>query len=50
MFCFLNARVRTVIARHINNCFKEGELDRNITCAKFAHIGKDGDQINETIS
>ena len=34
----LFGRDRTVIARHINNCFKEGELDRNITCAKFAHI------------
>ena len=41
-------RDRTVIARHINNCFKEGELDRNITCAKYAHMGKDGDQIYET--
>ena len=41
-------RDRTVIARHINNCFKEGELDRNITCAKFAHMGKDGDRIYET--
>ena len=41
-------RDRTVIARHINNCFKEGERDRNITCAKFAHMGKDGDQIYET--
>ena len=41
-------RDRTVIARHINNCFKEGELDRNITSAKFAHMGKDGDQIYET--
>ena len=37
----LFGRDRTVIARHINNCFKEGELDRNITCAKFAHMGKD---------
>ena len=41
-------RDRTVIARHINNCFKEGELDKNITCAKFAHMGIDGDQIYET--
>ena len=31
---------RTVIARHISNCFKEGELDKNITCAKFAHTKK----------
>jgi prophage maintenance system killer protein len=44
----LFGRDRTVIARHINNCFKEGELDRNITCAKFAHMGIDGDQVYET--
>nr|MBQ5604937.1 virulence protein RhuM/Fic/DOC family protein [Bacteroidales bacterium] len=44
----LFGRDRTVIARHINNCFKEGELDKNITCAKFAHMGVDGDQIYET--
>jgi len=44
----LFGRDRTVITKHINNCFKEGELDRNITCAKFAHMGKDGDQIYET--
>ena len=41
-------RDRTVIARHINNCYKEGELDKNITCAKFAHMGKDQDQMYET--
>ncbi len=39
---------RTVIGRHISNVFKEGELDENITCAKFAHMGIDGDQIYET--
>lgn len=44
----LFGRDRTVITKHINNCFKEGELDRNITCAKFAHMGMDGDQIYET--
>ena len=44
----LFGRDRTVIVRHINNCFKEGELDKNITCAKFAHMGVDGDQIYET--
>ncbi len=33
-------RDRTVIARHINNVFKEGELDRKTTCASFAHIGE----------
>lgn len=41
-------RDRTVIGRHINNCYKEGELDRNITCAKFAHVGIDQDQVYET--
>ncbi len=35
---------RTVIGRHINNIFKEGELERNTTCANFAHMGSDGDQ------
>lgn len=40
----LFGRDRTVITRHINNCYKEGELDKNITCAKFAHMGKDQDQ------
>lgn len=44
----LFGRDRTVITRHINNCFKEGELDRSITCAKFAHMGTDGDQSYET--
>ena len=44
----LFGRDRTVITRHINNCYKEGELDKNITCAKFAHMGKDQDQTYET--
>lgn len=44
----LFGRDRTVIARHINNCYKEGELDKNITCAKIAHMGKDQDQMYET--
>ncbi len=42
-------RDRTVITRHINNCFREGELDPNITCAKFAHMGSEGDQTYETV-
>ncbi len=33
-------RDRTVISRHINNVFKEGELDENTTRAFFAHIGE----------
>ena len=44
----LFGRDRTVIGRHINNCYKEGELDRSITCAKFAHVGADQDQVYET--
>ena len=44
----LFGRDRTVITKHINNCYKEGELDKNITCAKFAHVGQDGDQVYET--
>ena len=39
---------RTVIGRHIHNVYKEDELDSDTTCAKFAHMGKDGDQIYET--
>lgn len=35
---------RTVIGRHINNIFKEGELERETTCANFAHVGSEGDQ------
>lgn len=30
-------RDRTVITRHINNCYKEGELDKNITCANCTY-------------
>ncbi len=42
------------ITRHINNCFKDGELDRDITCAKFAHTKKYGrregfEQIKEAV-
>jgi len=35
---------RSVIGRHINNVYKEKELTRDITCAKFAHMGTDADQ------
>ncbi len=33
---------RTVCAKHINNVFKEGELDKNQVCAKFPHTATDG--------
>ncbi len=35
-------RDRTVIARHINNVFKDDELDKNEVCAKFAHTTRHG--------
>ena len=35
---------RTVIGRHIRNIYREEELEQDITCAKFAHMGSDGDQ------
>ena len=33
---------RTVITRHINNVFNEGELEREEVCAKFAHTTRHG--------
>ncbi|MBR4621891.1 MAG: virulence RhuM family protein [Salinivirgaceae bacterium] len=42
-------RDRTVISRHIRNIYNEKELEENITCAKFAHVGVDNDQIYETV-
>lgn len=33
---------RTVIGRHINNIFKEGELEQKEVCAKFAHTTQHG--------
>ena len=38
----LFGRDRTVISRHVNNCFKEGELDKSLVCAKFSHTNKYG--------
>lgn len=38
----LFGRERSVITKHINNAFKEGELDRNSVCANFAHTADDG--------
>jgi len=45
---------RTVITRHINNVFKEGELEKEEVCAKFAHTTRHGaiegkQQIQETV-
>lgn len=33
---------RTVISKHINNIFKENELDKEVVCAKFAHTTQHG--------
>ncbi len=38
----LFGRDRTVISRHINNIFKEKELDKSLACANFAHAEKHG--------
>ena len=38
----LFGRDQSVIARHISNIFKEGELERDSVCAKFAYTASDG--------
>ena len=35
---------RTGITRHINNIYKDEELEENSTCAKIAHMGNNGKQ------
>ena len=40
---------RTVIGRHIRNVYREGELEEEVTCAKFAHMGNDDQQRYETV-
>lgn len=35
---------RTVIGRHIQKIYRDKELEQGITCAKFAHMGSEGDQ------
>ena len=35
--CLLFGRTQPVIARHIANIFREGELTKEVVCAKFAH-------------
>ncbi len=41
-------RDRTVITRHINNVFKDNELEKNEVCAKFAHTTQHGALSNKT--
>ena len=38
----LFGRERSVITKHINNVFKDGELGRDSVCANFAHTADDG--------
>lgn len=33
---------RSVITKHLRNIFREGELDKEAVCAKFAHTAQDG--------
>ena len=40
--CRLFGRDQSVIARHVKNIFKEGELDRESVYAKFAYTASDG--------
>ena len=37
-------RDRTVIARHVSNIYREGEVDKDSTCAKFAQVQNEGDR------
>lgn len=39
---------RSGIVRHINNIYKDEELNENSTCAKNAHVGNDGKQTYNT--
>jgi len=40
--CQLFGRDRSVITKHIRNIFKEGELEEDMSCAKFAHDTRHG--------
>ena len=40
--CRLFGRDQSVIARHIKNIFKEGELDEKVVYAKFAYTTQHG--------
>ena len=44
----LFGRDRTVITRHINNIFKDKELEEKEVCAKFAHTTQHGSIAGKT--
>ncbi|MBU4251527.1 MAG: hypothetical protein KKC39_06765 [Candidatus Omnitrophica bacterium] len=33
---------RSVVTKHLQNIFQEGELDKNLTCAKIAQVQAEG--------
>jgi hypothetical protein len=35
---------RSVVTKHLQNIYNEGELDKNSTCAKFAQVQNEGDR------
>lgn len=37
---------RSVVTKHLNNIFKDGELDENSTCANFAQVADNGKKYN----
>ena len=41
---------RSVITKHLSNIFKEGELDENSVCAKFAQTADDGKIVKTDVS
>ena len=41
-------RDRSVISKHINNIYKEGELEEKSTCAKNAHVVTNRERLYET--
>jgi len=43
----LFGRERSVISRHVGNVFKEGELEADSTCAKFAQFQTEGSRLED---
>ena len=42
-------RDRSVISKHINNIYNEGELDKKSTCAKNAHVVVNRERFHNSI-